>query len=227
MPKGGLRINSGRKQKLSEKLEITKRVTKTENDFLDFIRLKNLNLEDIKKTLLIILVFCFFCMPCYSQTLQGGVEYTVDKARIVAFDNSPMNISKDDLKNYLRDPYYYSNIGFLKGSISEAVAVQKIVPFYDKNNKLMSYGVQYNNEPNKKYHYLPNGNLIKIDVCYNIGHYPYKAISYTRQGKLAAIHLAVSENESFLFDKNKKLIGHWINNQFYNEKGEKDGTRRL
>lgn len=53
------------------------------------------------------------------------------------------------------------------------------------------------------------------------------AISYKRQGKLAAIHLAIYVNELFLFDKNKKLIGYWPNNQFYNEKGENDGNRHL
>ena len=49
MPKGGSRINAGRKIKLEEKLEFTKRLTKTENDFILFARDKKIDLAKLKK----------------------------------------------------------------------------------------------------------------------------------------------------------------------------------
>ena len=225
MPKGGLRINAGRKPKLKEKLEITKRLTKTEDDFISFARLKNIDLKEVKKTLLIIFAFFFICMPVNAYTLQGGVEYTVDKARIVAFDNAPQSINKNEFGAYLNDKFYFSSIGYINGNISVAVA-RKVVPFYDKG-KLSFYGVQYDNDPSKKYYYSPKGKLLKYEINTFKGEYPYKTMAYDTQGKLLNINLVVSDHESFLFDKNKKLIGHWLNNQFYNSKGEKDITRRL
>lgn len=225
MPKGGLRINAGRKIKLDEKLEITKRLTKTEDDFINFARLKKIDLKEIKKTLLTVLTLFLFWMPAFSQTLTGGVEYTVDSARIVAFDNSPVKISKDEFKANLNDPFFYSNTGFIKGTISEAVA-GKVVPFYE-NNKLSFYGVQYHTDKSKKYYYSPSGKLLKYEINTFKGEYPYKTLAYDTKGKLLNINLVVSSQESFLFDSNKNLIGHWINNQFYNAKGEKDIIRRL
>ena len=69
--------------------------------------------------------------------------------------------------------------------------------------------------------------MLKYEINTFKGEYPYKTMAYDTQGKLLNINLVVSDHESFLFDKNKKLIGHWLNNQFYNSKGEKDITRRL
>lgn len=225
MPKGGSRINAGRKIKLDEKLEFTKRLTKTENDFILFARDKKIDLAKLKKTLLVFATLFFICMPVNAYTLKGGVEYTVDKARIVAFDNAPQNINKNEFGAYLNDKFYFSSIGYINGNISVAVA-RKVVPFYDKG-KLSFYGVQYDNDPSKKYYYSPKGKLLKYEINTFNGEYPYKTMAYDTQGKLLNINLVVSDHESFLFDKNKKLIGHWLNNQFYNSKGEKDITRRL
>ena len=225
MPKGGSRINAGRKIKLEEKLEFTKRLTKTENDFILFARDKKIDLAKLKKTLLVFATLFFICMPVNAYTLKGGVEYTVDKARIVAFDNAPQSINKNEFGAYLNDKFYFSSIGYINGNISVAVA-RKVVPFYDKG-KLSFYGVQYDNDPSKKYYYSPKGKLLKYEINTFKGEYPYKTMAYDTQGKLLNINLVVSDHESFLFDKNKKLIGHWLNNQFYNSKGEKDITRRL
>ena len=225
MPKGGSRINAGRKIKLEEKLEFTKRLTKTENDFILFARDKKIDFAKLKKTLLVFATLFFICMPVNAYTLKGGVEYTVDKARIVAFDNAPQSINKNEFGAYLNDKFYFSSIGYINGNISVAVA-RKVVPFYDKG-KLSFYGVQYDNGPGKKYYYSPKGKLLKYEINTFKGEYPYKTMAYDTQGKLLNINLVVSDHESFLFDKNKKLIGHWLNNQFYNSKGEKDITRRL
>lgn len=226
MPKGGSRINAGRKQRLNEKLEITKRLTKTEDDFINFARLKNIDLKEIKKALLIIFAFLFICMPAHAYTLKGGVEYTVDSARIVAFDNTPLEISTKEFSKYDSDLYYFTAMDYLSGKITEAVG-RKVIPFYEKNNKLSFYGVQYNNNPSKKYYYSPSGKLLKYEINTFSGSYPYKTLAYDTQGKLLNINLVVSDQESFLFDKNKKLIGHWVNNQFYDANGNKDITRRL
>ena len=226
MTRGGSRINAGRPAKAQkEKLNNTMRLNDTEKDFIIFSRVKKIDLAKLKKTLLVFVTLFFICMPANSYTLKGGVEYTVDKARIVAFDNAPQCINKSEFSAYLNDKFYFSSIGYINGNISVAVA-RKVVPFYDKG-KLSFYGVQYDNDPSKKYYYSPKGKLLKYEINTFKGEYPYKTMAYDTQGKLLNINLVVSDHESFLFDKNKKLIGHWLNNHFYNAQGEKDIPRRL
>lgn len=226
MPKGGSRINSGRKLKLSEKLEIQKRLTKTEDEFINFVRIKNINLKDLLKTLLMFFAILFFTMPANAYTLKAGVEYTVDSARLVAFQDTNLSINKNEFSEFLTDKYYYSSIDFINGKIIEAVG-RRVVPFYEKNNKLSFYGVQYHNDKNKKFYYSPTGKLLKYEINTFKGSYPYKTIAYDTKGNLLNINLVISNTESYLFDAKKNLIGHWINNQFYDANGNKDISRRL
>lgn len=226
MPKGGSRINSGRKLKLSEKLEVQKRLTKTEDEFINFVRIKNINLKDLLKTLLMFFAILFFTMPANAYTLKAGVEYTVDSARLVAFQDTNLSINKNEFSEFLTDKYYYSSIDFINGKIIEAVG-RRVVPFYEKNNKLSFYGVQYHNDKNKKFYYSPTGKLLKYEINTFKGSYPYKTIAYDTKGNLLNINLVISNTESYLFDAKKNLIGHWINNQFYDANGNKDISRRL
>ena len=226
MPKGGSRINSGRKLKLSEKLETQKRLTKTEDEFINFVRMKNINLKDLLKTLLMFFAILFFTMPANAYTLKAGVEYTVDSARLVAFQDTNLSINKNEFSEFLTDKYYFSSIDFINGKIIEAVG-RRVVPFYEKNNKLSFYGVQYHNDKNKKFYYSPTGKLLKYEINTFKGSYPYKTIAYDTKGNLLNINLVISNTESYLFDAKKNLIGHWINNQFYDANGNKDISRRL
>lgn len=226
MPKGGSRINSGRKLKLSEKLEVQKRLTKTEDEFINFVRIKNINLKDLLKTLLMFFAILFFTMPANAYTLKAGVEYTVDSARLVAFQDTNLSINKNEFSEFLTDKYYYSSIDFINGKIIEAVG-RRVVPFYEKNNKLSFYGVQYHNDKNKKFYYSPTGKLLKYEINTFKDSYPYKTIAYDTKGNLLNINLVISNTESYLFDAKKNLIGHWINNQFYDANGNKDISRRL
>ena len=226
MTRGGNRPGAGRPEKpLKEKLINSVRLTDTEKDFILFTRDKKINLAKLKKTLLVLAALFLIWMQGNSYNLKGGVEYTVDKARIVDFENTPESVNKNEFSAYLNDKFYFSSIGYINGNISVAVA-RKVVPFYDKG-KLSFYGVQYDDNPDKKYYYSSKGKLLKYEINTFKGEYPYKTMAYDTQGKLLNINLVVSDHESFLFDKNKKLIGHWLNNQFYNSKGEKDITRRL
>jgi len=183
----------------------------------------------MKKIFFIFSIFLLFTMPVCSQTLKGGVEYTVDSARIIAFDNTEMSINMDEYKDYQTDCFNLSHVYDIKRGVYKNRASYnpyRVVPFYFKK-VLVYYGIQYDKTPDKKFYYNKNGKLLKFDICHNSSEYPYKALSYDRTGKLISVHLAVSPTESFLFDKNKKLIGHWLNNQFYNADGKKGITRHL
>ena len=181
----------------------------------------------MKKFLLTLLTFCFLTMPVYSMTLKGGVDYTVDEARLIAFQNTDLTIPTSEFKSDLYDVFYYSNKQAIKdGQLFISIGFsRKLVPFYNKNNKLSFYGVVTEDQPNKKLYYSPAGKLLKYEINTFNGVYPYKTIAYDTKGQLLNINLVVSENEAFVFNKNKKLIAHWLYDKCYNEKGKMDLTR--
>lgn len=227
MTRGGQRQGAGRPINKDPKKH-TVRLTDSEKDFIDFSRIKLIDLRKLKKSLLVILAMFIFSMPGYSMTLKGGVEYTVDSARIVAFENTDLTIPKSEFIGLMSDIYYYSNIEAIKaGKLSAGIGFnRKLVPFYDKNNKLSFYGVVTEDQPNKKLYYSPTGKLLKYEINTFNGVYPYKTIAYNTKGQLLNINLVVSDHEAFVFNKEKKLIAHWLNNKCYNEKGEVDLTKR-
>ena len=228
MTRGGKRPGAGRPVNKDPKKH-TVRLTDSEKDFINFSRVKKIDLAKLKKTLLVLLTIIFISMPVNAYTLKGGVEYTVEKARIIAFDNTELKISKSEFINDRYDPNYYVNtLSCIRSGIThdDFKRPRKIIPFYE-NNKLAFYGVQYDDTPAKKYYYSPTGVLLKYEKSNFNDIYPYKTMAYDTKGKLLNINLVVSATESYLFNANKNLIGHWINNQFYDANGNKDISRRL
>ena len=231
MTRGGSRINAGRPAKpQKEKLAHLVRLTDTEKDFINFSRVKKIDLAKIKKTLAALALLCMLTMPAGALTLEASVEYTVDSARIIAFENTDLKIAKSEYLEERYDPYFYVNtmLCIRSGATHDDFQKpRKIVPFYEKDGKLSFYGVQYDDRPAKKYYYSPAGTLLKYEVSNFNGNYPYKTMAYDIKGNLININLVVSPTESFLFDSKKNLLGHWLNNQFYDEAGNLDITRRL
>jgi hypothetical protein len=228
MTRGGKRPGAGRPVNNDPKKH-TIRLTDTEKDFIEFSRIKAIDLNKLKKSLLVVFAMFIFAMPVNALTLKTSVEYTVDSACLVAFENTNLTIPKSEFNSYTYDVFYYSNLEALKARKYSAGLgfTRKLVPFYTKGNVLTYYGVQTEDQPNKKFYYDLKGKLIKYEVSTFNGTYPYKNIAYDEKGKLLNIHLIVSEKESFIFDENKKLIGHWINNQCYDENGKLTVARHL
>ena len=226
MTRGGQRPGAGRPINKDPKKH-TVRLTDSEKDFIDFSRIKLIDLRKLKKSLLVILALFIFVMPVNAEVFKLSAEYTVDEARIIAFDNSEMTIPVSEFNLDIFDNYYYTNITAIKAgkTIAGYGYKRKLVPFYDKHKKLSFYGVQSEYSPNKKFYYSPAGRLLKYEYNTFKGTYPYKTVAYDRKGRLTNINLIVSDNEVFIFNKNKKLIAHWVGDTCYNENGEIDLTR--
>lgn len=227
MTRGGSRPGAGR-PKIKDPKICPVKLTVTEKDFIEFSRIKKIDLAKLKKSLLAFLVMLLLSMPVFSETLKAGIEYTVDSARLIAFQNTDLTIPTKEFSGVLSDIYYYSNIEAIKnGQLKAGLGFsRKLIPFYDKNNKLSFYGVQTEDQPNKKLYYSPTGKLLKYEINTFKDVYPYKTIAYDTKGKLININLVISQNEAFIFNKDKKLIAHWLYDTCYNEKGEVDLTKR-
>ena len=163
-----------------------------------------------------IFFFCF-CLLIQSQvcayTLKAGVVYTIEMARIEAFDDVPLKINIDKYKNYLIDPNYSKNISAIK--INKYKFRKRYLTYFSNNQ----YGVTYKNNTKIGFYYDMNGKLCDISLLMN-EKYPIKIVKYDILGNLVSTSLAISHDESFVFDLNKRLISHWIGNNCYNEQGE-------
>ena len=170
----------------------------------------------MKKNFLFLLFISLFFSTGY--TLNGGISYTVNQAREVSFKNVPYSIDINKYQKYLIDKNYVKN--------KEALNKNK-TQYKNRYLSLFSsgfYAVTYKNNTNVSYYYDSNSNLQLIDFI--IGNdYPSKRVGYNSKGILNSVTLDVSANEQFVFNKNKKLIAHWIGKNCYNEQGELIMTR--
>jgi len=177
---------------------------------------------------ILIITLIFLLNFSYAKNLEGKIIYTEETARIEAFRDIARKIPKSMFKEHLKDRYFKENYANLKNKnfIISSYPQRNINPFY-KFNKLVLYSVQYDDDINKKYYYNILGHLVKYEINDYCDNYPYRAIAYSKKGEVINITLAVSENEAFIFDKNEKLLGHWFEEQFYDNNGKKGFNRDL
>ena len=128
----------------------------------------------------------------------------------------------EDYKNQLKDILHYSNIDYIqKGTFRlNAGYSRRLLPFYNKRGKLLAYGICYDDKLNIIFYYARWGNLIKIEFNPTPNIYPHKTVSYDVKGELYTTSLYVAPGESYNFDKNGKLLVHWVGNNAYNEYGK-------
>ena len=86
------------------------------------------------------------------------------------------------------------------------------------------YTICYKSNLKTAYHYSKNGKLRGISLTKGRG-FPSRRITYDKNGIFDSVTLDVAKDEQFIFDKNKKLVAHWIGNNCYNEQGELIMTR--
>lgn len=167
-----------------------------------------------------ILLFLLSTILCTeAQTLTGGVKYSVDDARIELRQNIPeadfvltsqhdIDINTDENQNAL-----------LKG----------ITKLNDRTLGLFSdgtYAINYNSDPKHVYYYDKNGAIINIEIKTSTI-YPYKTYKYTPYGELVNMTLRVTEKESYIFTPLGKLLGHWLNENCYDDSGKIIMTRKI
>ena len=71
-------------------------------------------------------------------------------------------------------------------------------------------------DPEYSWFYSPQGRLISFTRKENVT-FPSKVIRYKPDGSISNVGLKISENESFVYSTDGKLLGHWIGNLCYDE----------
>ena len=173
------------------------------------------------KKFIIMLTLLFFCIQTsFGAILTGGVEYSVEDARIELQNNRPQVTDFLLTQNNIIDNNNKENISYLLKGITE-LKDRTLGLFSDG-----SYAVNYKNDPLHVWYYDKNGTLINTEERSSLN-YPYKSYKYTPDGELVNMALKKSETETFIFSPFGRLIGHWVGQNCYDENGNVIMTRKI
>ncbi len=164
----------------------------------------------MKKIFLYVLLTLLFVLPVSSMTLTGSAEYNVDSAKTEAFQGIKYSIGRNSISNYLKDPNYIQNYTYvLRGATK--IQDRTLASFSDG-----TYGVRFDNDPYHNYYYDKNGNLFKVDVLDKPqNEYPHTSVAYDSKGNIINSTFVVSKDEQYIFNPQKKLVGHWVGQYCY------------
>ena len=169
----------------------------------------------------IIIVFLFlFSVQAQAKIITGEVEYNADIARNETFSKPIEKISFDKIYNHFFDSDNIENLNYLFKGITE-LKDRKLAKFSDG-----SYGIQYYDDPMYSWYYSSNGRLINFTLKDSMD-YPCKITKYKPDGSIANQGYRVSENESFLFTPQGKLLAHWLGDNCYDEYNNVIMTRKI
>ena len=158
--------------------------------------------------LLLILSLILSQTPLFAKMLTGEVEINESYARQAIFNTPPDNFNINTISKYYVDLYNNENCEYLLRGNTK-LKDRKLAKFSDG-----SYGVQYYDNPLFSWYYSSNGKLISF-IKKDSENYPCKIIKYKPDGAIIMRGYRVSEKESFLFDTQWKLLGHWLDNVCY------------
>lgn len=164
----------------------------------------------MKNFLVFVFSIFFSILPVFSEVITGGVEYSVEDARIDVFSSSPLKPDLNYLQSNLVDINYAENISTLLMGKTE-LKDRILAKFSDG-----SYGVIYKNNPKSVLYYSHDGILTHNELKQSLA-YPYKTYKYSSQGRLVNMTLRVSEDETFIFTPDEKLLAHWLGSVCYDE----------
>lgn len=161
----------------------------------------------------LILLFCLIMLglPTLAEPIKGSVTYTEENARIEAF-NGVKTLSIDYSVGWDNPKYYFD----LKAQ-NDVLYIQEYKAKFMKLIPFKWLGVVYKDEPNKAYTYEKINNSYKLVTTETVEQLPnglIRSLTYSQNGHLMSVSLMVDidREEEFVFDKNKKTIGHWIGN---------------
>lgn len=174
----------------------------------------------MKKIFFILLIFSFFITPGFAKIITGEVEYNAQSAREEVFRENPNQINFEKLRTNLIDSKRIENLNAIYEGKRDFEG-KKLAHFSDG-----SYGVYYYDDPEYSWFYSPQGRLISFTQKNSVN-FPAKVVRYRPDGTVLNLGLKISEQESFIYSTNGKLLGHWVGNLCFDEQNNIVMTRKL
>lgn len=162
----------------------------------------------MKRFVLPVLIF-FISLSCEAKIITGEVEYNAEKAQEAVFECPLQPISFDVIRNKFIDANLEENLNAISLGVQE-LSDRRVVDFSDG-----SYGVSYYEDPLYSWYYK-GGRLINFTQKSSES-YPCKITKYKSDGTVSNAGYKVSENESFIFSTDGRLMAHWKGKFCYDE----------
>ena len=162
-----------------------------------------------KAVITVLLVFCIF-LPAQSKIITGEVQYSVNNARSEVLNQTPAPFNRETIRANIYDYNKRENQTALLKGITD-LKDRTLAQFSDG-----SYGVIYKQNLSEVFYYGSDGILTHNEKRESLN-YPYKSYKYSTGGKLVNMSLRVSEDETFIFEPDGKLIAHWMGEYCYDE----------
>lgn len=172
------------------------------------------------KRFILIFFALIFSISANSQIITGEVEYNTDAAKVETFSKPIEKIRFDKIYSHFFDSNNIENLNYLYKGITE-LKDRKLAKFSDG-----SYGIQYYDDPMFSWYYSQNGKLINFTQK-DSSNYPHRITKYKPDGSISNTGYRVSENESFIFTPNGKLLAHWLGTNCYDENNNIIMTRKV
>ena len=173
----------------------------------------------MKKFLVISFIFIF--SACTNATvITGGVKYDINRAKNEILSTQPPSTPSQLLRNNIIDTNNSSNKNALLNGITE-LKDRKLAKFSDG-----SYAVLYYDNPFYSFYYSESGKL--ISYTYKTSqNYPCKFKKFKPDGSLINTGYRVSEQESFIYSPEGKLLAHWLGNKCFDGNNNLIMTRQI
>lgn len=165
-------------------------------------------------------------LPVFAEPLKATVSYTEEDARIEAF-KGVRTLSIQHAVGW-DDPKYNFDLSITNDNV---LCVQEFKTKFMKVIPFKWVGVVYKDETNRVYTYEKTNNTYKLVMTETIEKLPnnlIRSLSYSKDGHLMSVSLTVDleSGEEFVFDENKKPIGHWTEDNWIGDKEHKNNITR-
>ena len=174
----------------------------------------------MRRFILILIIAYFSLCNVQAQIITGEVQYNAKSAEEQVMRTPIKKPSQDFLYSKYIDTNNTVNLEALKNGITE-LENRKMALFSDG-----SYGVVYLEDPLYSWYYSNNGRLINF-MQKESELFPTVFVKFKPDGSVANRGIKVSENESFIFSPEGKLIAHWMNTICYDKDNNIIMTRKM
>lgn len=162
------------------------------------------------KHLIVIFMLIALNLSASAKIITGGVEISVQEAQSQVIETIPTSFDFNVIRNNFVDSNRVENLTKLLQGYTEEK--DRTLGYFSDG----SYAVNYKNNPKQVFYYNNHGILTHTEIRTGLN-YPYKTYKYSTNGELVNMGLRISEDETFIFDKNGNMLAHWLSNNCFDE----------
>ncbi|MFR1671668.1 MAG: hypothetical protein ACLSWI_01845 [Candidatus Gastranaerophilaceae bacterium] len=157
-------------------------------------------------------------------------DEAIDYYKSLLFDeNTVYKYKKKDFrteyKDYLKDKDFKEHYMQVKNGIKETEKYN-ICGFYYREGLLISYAIQYKDNPRTVYYYDTYGNLRYLDkFSDNYPNFPYMSKQYRANGSLVSAIYFINHDMQYMYEDDQKFKGAWYKDKMYDRHAKQVLTR--